>query len=64
MSSTPEHPALLALGARKIAILPISPGEEMRVEMSAGCEQFVGRFARIEAFRFGDGIIRFAICTD
>lgn len=59
MSSTRQHPAAIDLGARRIALLPVSGGTFLEVELTAGCEQFIGRFARLERFRFGDGMIRF-----
>lgn len=59
MSSTRHRPSALDLEPRTTAFMPLAEGAALRVEMSAGCEQFVGRFARIDDFRFGDGIIRF-----
>ncbi|MFN2260064.1 MAG: hypothetical protein ABR601_09540 [Parasphingopyxis sp.] len=59
MSSTRHRPAALGLSARKIALFPLSDEAMLEVEISAGCEQFIGRFARLDCFRFRGGIIRF-----
>lgn len=63
MASTRQTFRSLELGARCVALLPIAEDCVLSVEMSAGCEQFVGRYARLAAFRHGQGIIRFRTCS-
>lgn len=55
-------PFEIETGIRRVALLPIAEDRFLAVEMSPGCELFVGRYARLEALRKGDGIIRFRTC--
>lgn len=43
----------------RIAWFHLTDGTDFPFQMSAGCEQFVGRFARLPDLRHSDHIIRF-----
>ncbi len=44
---------------RRIALFDLVDGPAFSVELSAGCEKFVGRFARLPELRTADHVIRF-----
>lgn len=57
MASKFPHPANEAAAPAVTARIRVSPDEYLTVQVSPGCERFIGRFARLPELRFGDGII-------
>ena len=62
MSLSRKSFAKLDFVARKLAFFPLGEGDFLAVEMSEGCEKFVGRYARLPEFRFDQGIVHFRRC--
>jgi hypothetical protein len=46
-------------GHRCVAVFRLADGTICNVEMSKGCERFIGRFTRLPALRHADHVIRF-----